>query len=571
MYSLKCVIVTILYFFGEICKGQRVFVSQDDTRWDESSCTLAVPKITCKDNSSCIVENYLEFTTNEEDQDNGFWIGYAQTWISYAYLGCGHLNAGAEYFVSTLGECRRTTGCKTFGIHKSIVGLRCKCASKIDSWIQTSGEKCREVDQYPCGNTAATIFSYYTVENVPPSEHSHNIHNNCLQFFYKNRPGNDYHWESCTSNTFPNLLCSNKYFSEYNPMAEQHYQSDGIWAQAVENCVFGGKFPASIQSIKNGNFTDQNSQNYWTGIIKTESIISLSDVLDNSTNPPLTYAYVKKINQTAYVKFAYKGESRKSLCEGGSTAGLAAGLSVSLVLLITVTVIVLVFLKRRGLLTKCYTRKGEKGNRNEDTRTEISFVSTPIFESTTNTTNDLTASNHSYFVLEKTFNRETKEETEHYAEPDTTDVVDHYELTEISQKDTTNDDYDTTDGKKGPAKSGLAKSNNNYNKVTLHQSNEYDHIHQNGRPPKSDRQSEYEYDVSNNVIDGKRNDNFGDDGDTYNHLNKHESESSGTDNVYGKSATDGDSGYDTSSALKPLRNKDANDQQADYAVIKKKW
>ncbi|WAR28776.1 hypothetical protein MAR_014480 [Mya arenaria] len=485
MYSLKCVIVTILYFFGEICKGQRVFVSQDDTRWDESSCTLAVPKITCKDNSSCIVENYLEFTTNEEDQDNGFWIGYAQTWISYAYLGCGHLNAGAEYFVSTLGECRRTTGCKTFGIHKSIVGLRCKCASKIDSWIQTSGEKCREVDQYPCGNTAATIFSYYTVENVPPSEHSHNIHNNCLQFFYKNRPGNDYHWESCTSNTFPNLLCSNKYFSVSHP---------------------------------------------------------------EGTAAPL--------------------DKDK---EGGSTAGLAAGLSVSLVLLITVTVIVLVFLKRRGLLTKCYTRKGEKGNRNEDTRTEISFVSTPIFESTTNTTNDLTASNHSYFVLEKTFNRETKEETEHYAEPDTTDVVDHYELTEISQKDTTNDDYDTTDGKKGPAKSGLAKSNNNYNKVTLHQSNEYDHIHQNGRPPKSDRQSEYEYDVSNNVIDGKRNDNFGDDGDTYNHLNKHESESSGTDNVYGKSATDGDSGYDTSSALKPLRNKDANDQQADYAVIKKKW
>ncbi|WAR28747.1 hypothetical protein MAR_014451 [Mya arenaria] len=248
-------------------------------------------------------------------------------------------------------------------------------------------------------------------------------------------------------------------------------------------------------------------------------------------------------------------------------AGLAAGLSVSLVVLVVVTIIVLVFLKRRGLLTKCYTPKDEKDNHNEDTRTEISFVSTPTFESTTNTMNELTDSIHSYFVLEKTFNRETKEETEHYAEPHATDV-DHYDLTEMSQKDS-NNDYDTTDGKKGPAKSGMAKPNNNYNKVTLYQTNEYDHI--SGRPPKSDRQTENEYDISNNLIDGKRNDNFGDDSDTYNHLNKHESESSGTDNVYGKSLTDGDSGYDTSSALKPSRNKDANDQQADYAVIKKKW
>ncbi|WAR28779.1 hypothetical protein MAR_014483, partial [Mya arenaria] len=144
-----------------------------------------------------------------------------------------------------------------------------------------------------------------------------------------------------------------------------------------------------------------------------------------------------------------------------STAGLAAGLSVSLVVLIVLVVIVLVFLKRRGLLAKYFTRKGENGNHNEDTKTEISSVSTPTLESTTNTMNELTASNHSYFLLEKTFNKETEEESEHYAEPDTTNV-DHYDFTEMSQKDT-NNDYDTTDVKKGPAKSGLAKPNSNYN------------------------------------------------------------------------------------------------------------
>ncbi|XP_052782798.1 uncharacterized protein LOC128219027 isoform X2 [Mya arenaria] len=624
---------------------QEVFISQHETKWNQSTCTLAQPNVTCRGDGSCIVENGLEFLTNAEYQDNGLWIGYAKTWISYAYVGCEKSNTGAQYSVSTLGECRRTTGCHTFGIRKSTTGLRCKCTSNDNKRKQTCGRKCEEADQYPCGGTADTdIFSYYTVENVPPSNNSQDIHQNCLLFYYKHKPGYDYYWKPCTSTAYPKILCSNKYFSDKKAKAELDDQSEGNWAQAVEICADKGKFPASIRSINNGKFTDKDKQEHWTGIIKKESIVSLRDMHDISTYPPLTYAYVEKINQTFYVRFANEVDTKKSLCagdgpsagptmttratqssfsestttlakstigptshvtsshnvittdihstqaptldtsttptshtvpegttasldkeRGGSTAGLAAGLSVSLVVLIIVPVIVLVVLKRRGLLTKCYTTKDEKDNRNEDTRTEISFVSTPIFEFTTNTMNDLTASNHSYFVLESQFNRET----EHYAELDTTDV-DHYDSTEMSQKDTS-DDYDTTDAKKGPAKFELAKSNNNYNKVTLHQSNEYDHIHQHGRLPKSDRQTENQYDISNNLIDGKPNDNFGDDKDTYNHLRKHESKSSGTDNVYGKSETDGNSGYETSSALKPRMNIDANNQQADYAVVKKQW
>ncbi|WAR28789.1 hypothetical protein MAR_014493 [Mya arenaria] len=503
MNSLNLLIVAILYCLGEICKGQGVFVSQDETKWNESRCTLAEPNITCRDDGSCIVENGLEFLTNADDQDNGFWIGYAKTWISYAYV-------------------------------------------------------------------------------VPPSEHSQDIHRNCLLFYYAYRhiAGNDYYWGSCNLNYPPVLLCSNKYFTEYNAVAELHYPGYGNWTPAVENCFVEGKFPASIQSIKNVNFTYEDAQNHWTGIMKKESIISLNDKLVGRTSHVTSTNNVKTTDThstrapalntcTTISHPVHEGTAASpDKDEGGSSSGLLVGLSVSLVVLIIVTVIVLVFLKRRGLLTKCYTPKDEKDNHNEDTRTEISFVSTPTLESTTNTINELTASNHSYFVLKKTFNRETKEETEHYAEPDTTDV-DHYDLTEMSQKDT--NDYDTTDGKKGPAKSGLAKPNNNYNKLTLHQTNEYDHIHQHGRLPKSYRQTENQYDISNNLIDGKPNDNFGADSNTYNHLNKHELKSSGTDNVYGKSETDGDSGYDTSSALKPRRNKDANDQQADYAVIKKKW
>ncbi|XP_052783249.1 uncharacterized protein LOC128219479 [Mya arenaria] len=108
-------------------------------------------------------------------------------------------------------------------------------------------------------------------------------------------------------------------------MAELHYQSDQLWAQAVENCVVGGKFPASIQSIRNVNFTNPDAQRHWTGIIKKESIISLSDVFGESTNPPRTNAYAEKINRTFYVKFAHEGESRKSLCTGDTLPSTAYG------------------------------------------------------------------------------------------------------------------------------------------------------------------------------------------------------------------------------------------------------
>ncbi|WAR28790.1 hypothetical protein MAR_014494, partial [Mya arenaria] len=212
------------------CSGKGEFVSQDETKWDESRCTMAEPR-----------------------------------------------------------------------------GLRCKCAGNNASREKTCKEKCEEAFKYPCGDTADTnVFSIYTIENVPPSEHSQDNNRNCLLFFYNYSPGYNYYWDSCsaTLNSNPALLCSNKYISEDNPMAKIHNRSDVIWAQAVENCIVARKFPASIQSIKNGNFTNQHEQDYWTGIIRKEYIISLNDMLDKSTNPPLTYAYVELINQTFYVRYA---------------------------------------------------------------------------------------------------------------------------------------------------------------------------------------------------------------------------------------------------------------------------
>ncbi|WAR29872.1 hypothetical protein MAR_003440, partial [Mya arenaria] len=85
--------------------------------------------------------------------------------------GCNQVTVGVEYSVSTLGECRRTTGCQTFGIRNSTVGLRCKCASNIHVHSGTCRRKCEEADQYPCGDIFDTnMFSIYAVENDGTSQ-----------------------------------------------------------------------------------------------------------------------------------------------------------------------------------------------------------------------------------------------------------------------------------------------------------------------------------------------------------------------------------------------------------------
>ncbi|XP_052786192.1 uncharacterized protein LOC128221627 [Mya arenaria] len=518
MNQINCVIVTILYCFGVTVKGLGVFVSHNETKWDESTCNLAKPDIICSGDGSCVIENGLEFLNNIKVPDNGIWIGFTKAWISYAYVGCNQVNVGVEYSVSTLGECRRTTGCQTFGIRNSTEGLRCKCASNSQVFSGTCRRKCEEADQYPCGDTTdTTMFSIYTVENVPPNNHSQDNEANCLVFYYAyGGQGHDFYWKSCNLFSTPTLLCSGTNFSDQNQMAQRYHDSNQRWALAVDHCFVRERFPVTIRSIKNAKFTIQNTNDYWTGIIKKESIISSNYKADYSINPPVTYAYVEQINQTFKVRFSNKVESKKSLCAGGkgSTVGLAAGLSISVALLFVAMIIVLLFLRKRGLLPKLCKHNDDKNSNTADTATEVSFVSTSICESTTNTMQDLTASNHSYFVLEKTFEITNKDETDHYAEPDISDA-DHHDSTKTLQKNTDNN-YDTINSEKPSAMPGLTKLNNTYNKVTLHQTDEYDHVHLNGRQTKDDRHTENEYDLSSNVIDGRRDKGYDDNSDTYN-------------------------------------------------------
>ncbi|WAR28710.1 hypothetical protein MAR_014414 [Mya arenaria] len=110
--------------------------------------------------------------------------------------------------------------------------------SKNASRNQACDKRCAETDQYPGGGTADTyIFSFYTVENVPPSEYSQDIDRNCLLFYYNYSPGHDYYWKSCTLKFITKLLCSSTSILDNNSTAEIHFTSNEYYAKAVGNCV----------------------------------------------------------------------------------------------------------------------------------------------------------------------------------------------------------------------------------------------------------------------------------------------------------------------------------------------
>ncbi|XP_052813097.1 uncharacterized protein LOC128240487 isoform X5 [Mya arenaria] len=525
------------------------FIETQPSVWGKASCQIAFPVLNFSGSTPSI--DSTEDISNLTIPGKGVWIGYYQAMVTYTYVGNGRRDQyeGQIYDVQSLGDCISATGCKTFGLWKSNTGLTCKCALGYTVFANISCDShCNDSNfEFPCGMAETNIMSVYNTDNE--------------------------------RNDNQTAVIPNSVFKE-------------TWASASEVCCAAGKYPATYTSILSTSFSNTVAgQERWTGVIRKLSTIKRTE---NFTLYEIPAVSVAVLHENGTVVFKDGTQPRKHLChppisntttstksytapeettaslgteDSGSTAGLAAGVSVSLVLLIVGAIIVLMFLKRRKLLPKCHKQTDETSNHTANTATENSYISTPVFESSTNTMHDLTASNHSYFVLEKTFGGVNKIDADHYAEPDATDF-DHCDLTETPGKDIVND-YDTTDGRNGTAATKLAKQDSNYNKVTLHRFNEYDHIHKNGTL--LDRQIENEYDISSNIINGKRNKRCGDDDNTYNQLHKHNLKGSGKDDIHGKREADGDSGYDTFGDLKGSRNAAAKEPENGYAVVKKKW
>ncbi|WAR28707.1 hypothetical protein MAR_014411, partial [Mya arenaria] len=82
-------------------------------------------------------------------------------------------------------------------------------------------------------------------------------------------------------------------------------QTCGEKCEEADQYPCGGPADTNIFSFYTVE-NDRDAQDHWTGILKTESIISLDDMLDDSTYPPVTYAYLEQINKKFYVRYMHK-------------------------------------------------------------------------------------------------------------------------------------------------------------------------------------------------------------------------------------------------------------------------
>ncbi|XP_052813944.1 uncharacterized protein LOC128240997 isoform X3 [Mya arenaria] len=412
-------------------------IEQQPTTWGNALCQLAFPVLNFSGSTPSI--DSTEDISNLAIPGKGVWIGYYQAMVTYTYVGNGRRDQyeGHIYDVQSLGDCISATGCKTFGLWKSNTGLTCKCALGYTVFANIScNSHCNDSNfEFPCGIAETNIMSVYNTDNERIDTQSAVIPN-----------------------------------SEYKR----------TWATASESCFAAGKYPATYTSILSTSFSGNVSGlERWTGVIRKLSVIKRTE----NFNPyEMSAVAVAVLQKNGTVVFEDRTQRRHNVChsplggtskttpfsstqttpptsitslnkhtaisnttastklytvplgtttslgtdDAGSTAGLAAGLSVSLVLLILGAIIVLLFLKRRGFLPECHKQTEETSNHSADTATDNSFMSTPIFESTTNTMHDLAASNHTYLALERTFDGVNKDDADQYAELDATEF-DHYD------------------------------------------------------------------------------------------------------------------------------------------------
>ncbi|XP_052814995.1 uncharacterized protein LOC128241905 [Mya arenaria] len=449
------------------------FIETQPTVWGNASCQIAFPVLNFSGSTPSI--DSTEDISNLTIPGLGVWIGYYKAMVTYTYVGNGRRDQyeGQIYDVQSLGDCISATGCKTFGLWKSNTGLTCKCALGYTVFANISCDShCNDSNfEFPCGMAETNIMSVYNTDNEriisKTDDTCTSIECSCLSFTYNNTPSEYiFKWRTCMKKDFPlQLLCNNHNFSVDTQSAViPNSEYKRTWATASESCFAAGKYPATYTSILSTSFSGNVSGlERWTGVIRKLSVIKRTE----NFNPyEMSAVAVAVLQKNGTVVFEDRTQRRHNVCHSplggtskttpfsstqttpptsitslnkhtGSTAGLAAGLSVSLVLLILGAIIVLLFLKRRGFLPECHKQTEETSNHSADTATDNSFMSTPIFESTTNTMHDMTASNHTYLALERTFDGVNKDDADQYAELDATEF-DHHDLTETPEKEIAN-------------------------------------------------------------------------------------------------------------------------------------
>ncbi|XP_052805124.1 uncharacterized protein LOC128234726 isoform X2 [Mya arenaria] len=413
----KC-LVFILFAFNRYIEGQRLFASKQKTLWGKNNCSLAVPNI--------IFNDGISIKTDEQSllpvSDNSLWIGMFKASLSYAYVGCNNMDGNKTFPVQSISECRWRTGCNTFAVRK--IGknnMECTCfvSSNITSLSECKSD-CEELgNKYKCGSDKSPYFSVYTVENetdwtniqTGSTEKWHNAVEDC---FNKNGfPGTHIHlkFANITSSQSywtgimrtDTILRNDEHMKTYFPKQYAYVILNGknkfevkfdLNSSAERRSLCTNEISLTTPSTTNTDLTAKTTNPSTTIVqvtdVQTSDIITLKTTMTTNSHSPTSSTMVQ-----SSIANEKNGKENKSLGQQHvSVVGISIG--VSACVLLVVVIVVLCFLKRRGML-RCFDAKSYLDNKDGTSHQDI----TPAYMKMDTKVKPKAFPNHAYLMQEQ--------------------------------------------------------------------------------------------------------------------------------------------------------------------------
>ncbi|KAH3702619.1 uncharacterized protein LOC127860546 isoform X2 [Dreissena polymorpha] len=531
-YKVVCVLI-----LATVKVNANYFLSNVSTTWSSVDCLLAEPAISYKNHSFQVNEPLgLELHTA------GTWIGYQHAKLPFLFLGCREFNFNYEntYNVTRIGYCFNVCGNAPFGIYMSdynditsdLATKECRCAnlSNIDtlsSCDKNADDKNEEhlcLENYNC----SAIFTHVYANGTETDNGIISL-GDCLTYYYPY-----FAWASCKP-TKGNLkvMCSNTSYADSSATAAIIKSTAANWLDGNIECLKAKQHPASVESIQRGRFGNPQEQYFWTGIIRSITLIGTSTSVNESIRPINCYAFV---NTDGLLQFASNG-TKESICvnigtnltstirttytvstnassdepvthegstpahtvtnrssDGTSPEATTIGIGVAVGLLVVLGAVLVIYLLRKRGILPCKSGSSIK-KPNESSKDYEDNVG-----------------NQTYFILEKSalsvvesedHENTAYEQNEGNAEADNYNSIDETEDAYQSVKD----EYDCTTNALR-TKPTSKKPDNVYNKLKIPRPVDYDHVGIRGH---NIFQEGSDYDTTSVA---RRNDGEGD----YNHI-----------------------------------------------------
>ncbi|XP_060556725.1 uncharacterized protein LOC132717309 isoform X2 [Ruditapes philippinarum] len=422
------ILVSILFSAGA------TFITENKTTWNSAieDCKMETPTIMFQgETNDFSVKCNL---AGKDDVDN-VWVGYFLAASAFHYIGCmeaKHMTVKAEFKHNTPGLCY--SACMTKGLI-GISNKKCYCLSNAelsDIYNQECTKGCEDHDDIACGGDG--YISLYRIESAAQSYMGDG---ECLLYEMDDDKNDQLEWSNCKDHL--RVICASKN-GTFIAKDETGKEQSAKWRDAMNFCLNNLGHPTSIAQIENQKVLSSSSS--WVGVIRSDVIYSINDVVTTKTKKQFGYLHKTKIDDIV-LKFEDSGTAEKKiLCEterkpttsgptsgntteSASDIGVPVGISIAIFLIVVIAVIAVLLLKRRAMLPVvcCRMFMSDKTQKDQGLVNNIAYdipVNSPydqIDEDALQQNNDtaLTSSEdnrddaHTYFVLEKDAKNSTTE------------------------------------------------------------------------------------------------------------------------------------------------------------------